>query len=519
MYLTQGLRRALQFRSSETGVVFGERRRTWGEIVDRVSRLAGLLRSLGLETGDRVAMLAHSSDRYIEYYFAPLWAGGVIVPLNTRLAPAEMIELLCDSTPKILLVDESFASLVAELRAGAPALRHVIYTGEGTTPPDMIDYEAAVAAASPVDDALRGGSDLAALFYTGGTTGKAKGVMLSHDNLCANAMNAFYAMGFDEDTVHLHAGPLFHLAAGSRVYSMTLAAGTHVVIPRFTPIDFLEAIQRHSVTAAVIVPTMASMFLDLPDLKNFDLSSLRSFSYGAAPMPEPVLRRLIDLLPGVRFTQSYGMTELSPVATSLTHNWHALQGARAGKLTSAGRATASAEVRIVDAEDREVARGEIGEVVVRGPMVMLGYWNQPEQTARALRGGWMHTGDAAYMDEEGFIFIVDRVKDMIITGGENVYSTEVENAVYKHPAVRECAVIGIPDERWGEAVHAIVVPKEGVEVAPDEIIGHCRRLIAAYKCPRSVTIRREPLPLSPANKIDKKLLREPFWQKHGKRVN
>ncbi|MCW5732236.1 MAG: long-chain fatty acid--CoA ligase [Alphaproteobacteria bacterium] len=519
MYLTQGLKRARQFRGNGRAVIFGERSRTWNEVVDRIARLAGLFRSLGLADGDRVAMLAHSSDRYLEFYYAPLWAGGVMVPLNTRLAVPETVALLEDCTPAILLVDDAFRDQVPDILRGAPCVRHVIWAGEGPAPEGMIDYEAAIAATAPIEDRLRGGNDLACLFYTGGTTGRSKGVMLSHDNLSANSMNAFANMGFNEDTVHLHSGPLFHLAAGSRVYTVTLCAGTHVIIPRFTPEAFLEAIQRHRVNAAVIVPTMATMILALPNLKDYDLSSIESFSYGAAPMPEALVLRVMELLPHARLLQSYGMTELSPVCSTLPHRYHATTGPRAGKLNSAGRATYSAEMRIVDAEDRELPPGEIGEIVVRGPMVMLGYWNQPEQTAEALRGGWMHTGDAGYMDEEGFVFLVDRVKDMIITGGENVYSTEVENAIYKHPSVRECAVIGIPDERWGEAVHAIVVPRAGCEIAPEEVIEHCRTLIAGYKCPRSVEVRSEPLPLSPANKIHKVVLREPYWKGRARRVN
>jgi len=519
MYLTQGLRRAVQFRGREVGVIFGDRQRSWAEVAGRVARLAGLLRRLGFRAGDRAAMIAHSSDRYFEFYFAPLWAGGVIVPINTRLAVPETAELINDCAPEILFVDDSFIGSVDELKARCPSLRHVIHAGEHAAPAGLLDYETEIARETAIDDALRGGDDLAALFYTGGTTGRSKGVMLTHDNLCANAMNAFANLRFNEETRHLHAGPLFHLAAGSRLYSITLAAGTNVLIPRFSPQEFLAAIARHRVTAAVVVPTMANMILNLPNLHEYDLSSLRSFSYGAAPMPEALVRQLMELLPGVELVQSYGMTELSPVATSLPHRYHALSGPTSGKLGSIGRATFSAEVRVVDADDVEVPRGEIGEIAVRGPMVMKGYWNQPEQTEAALRGGWMHTGDAGYMDDEGFVFLVDRVKDMIISGGENIYSAEVENVIYDHPAVRECAVIGIPDEKWGEAVHAIIVLKDGASTSAEDIVRHCRERIAGYKLPRSVEFRSEPLPLSPANKIHKVVLREPYWRGKAKRIN
>jgi long-chain acyl-CoA synthetase len=278
------------------------------------------------------------------------------------------------------------------------------------------------------------------------------------------------------------------------------------VIPRFTPKDVLAAIARDKVTVATFVPTMLSMMLELPDLDAYDLSSLRMITYGASPMPASVLSRCIERFPVVRFAQSYGMTELSPVATMLGPEDH-LPGAPAHRLRSAGRPISSAEVRIVDTEDRELPRGEIGEIVVRGPMVMQGYWKQPELTAATLRGGWMHTGDSGYFEPDGYLYVADRIKDMIISGGENVYSTEVENAISTHPAVLECAVIGIPDERWGERVHAVIVRRPAAELVADDIVAHCRGLIAGYKCPRSIDLRDEALPLSSVNKINKAALR------------
>ena len=518
MGLTQWLTRASRQRGEAVALVFEDKSYSWRAFEDRVSRLAGVLRGLGVGTGDRVAMLANSSHRYIEYYYATLWAGGIMVPLNTRLALPEIVEQARDAEPVVLIVDEAFADQARPLMQAAPSFRHVILAGDGPAPAGMIGYEAAIAAAGPAADAGRDGDDVACLFYTGGTTGRAKGVMLSHGNLIANALNTLAVNGFDETLAHLHAGPLFHLAAGGRVFATTVAGGRHVVAARFTPKDALEIIAREKVTTATFVPTMLGMILQLPDFDAYDLSSLTRITYGASPMPEALLREGLARFPGVAFAQSYGMTELSPMATFLAPEDHRLDG-DTKRLRSAGRAVPGVEVRVVDEADQPLPPGRIGEVVARGPTVMKGYWRQPELTAIALRGGWMHTGDAGYFDEDGYLYVVDRTKDMIVSGGENVYSTEVENAVSQHPAVAQCAVIGIPDAKWGEAVHAIVVPRDGRELSEAAVIGHCRTLIAGYKCPRSVEVRREPLPLSSVNKINKAALRAPFWAGRDRQVN
>jgi long-chain acyl-CoA synthetase len=256
---------------------------------------------------------------------------------------------------------------------------------------------------------------------------------------------------------------------------------------------------------------MVNMLANFPGVETYDLSSLRTIFYGASPMPEAVLAKAMQVFPACEFIQGYGMTETSPLITVLAGKYHTFAGPYAGKMASAGQAAPGVEVKIVDSQDREVPSGTVGEIITRGPHVMQGYWNKPEETAQALRGGWMHTGDAGYMDEDGFVYIVDRVKDMIITGGENVYSVEVEHVIYQHPAVAMCAVIGIPSEMWGEAIHAVVVCKEGCEVTAADVIAHCKERMAGYKCPRSVDIRQAPLPLSGAGKILKAELRAPFW--------
>jgi long-chain acyl-CoA synthetase len=310
--------------------------------------------------------------------------------------------------------------------------------------------------------------------------------------------------------VHLHVAPLFHVAGGSRVFTTTVAGGTHAVIPRFEPELFLAAVERFRVTVTVVVPAMLNALLEYPHLERYDLSSLQLLTYGASPMPETLLRRTMQRLPGIEFLQSYGMTELSPVATMLGPRYHVFDGPDAGRVRSAGQAVFNADVAVMDDQERPLPAGQVGEVCVRGPMVMQGYWRQPELTAEALRGGWMHTGDAGYLDDDGFLFLVDRVKDMIISGGENVYSAAVENVIHQFPGVHECAVIGVPSERWGEAVHAIVVAQAGTEIDIDALLSHCRTALAGYECPKTVEVRPEPLPRSGAGKILKTELREPF---------
>ncbi len=518
MNLTTGLRKATRFGSDADALVCGDVRLDRRTFVDRVARLASALRELGMGDGDRVAMLAANGQHYIEFYFAVLWGGGVIVPINSRFALAEMIEQVRDASPVALIVDDNFADAGAQLAEIAPSIKALLFAGTGPAPATATDYERALASAPPIDDRMRSGEDLACIFYTGGTTGRSKGVMLSHRNMWANAVVTAGRFGFDDTMVSLHAGPLFHLAAGARVYTTAMVGGKHVVIPRFTPGEVLAAIARDKVTVATFVPTMLSMLLELPDLDSYDLSSLRMITYGASPMPEAVLTECMRRFPAVRFSQSYGMTELSPVATVLGPEDH-MPDAPRHRLRSAGRPISSAEVKVVDAQDRERPNGEIGEVLVRGPMVMQGYWNKPELTAETLRGGWMHTGDSGYFDSDGYLYIADRIKDMIISGGENVYSTEVENAIASHPDVLQCAVIGIPDPRWGEAVHAVVVRRAAAALTGEAIIAHCRDLIAGYKCPRSVEIRDDALPLSSVNKINKAELRAPFWEGRTRQVN
>jgi long-chain acyl-CoA synthetase len=519
MKLTQTLNAAAQQRRNHVATVHAGRKRTWAEVAERVARVAGGLAQLGVEAGDRIAILALNSDRYVEAFFAVAWAAAVIVPLNTRWAVAENEYALKDSEPKILLVDENFISQIPELSRRF-ALRTIVYIGEGAIPDGMIAYEALASAVEKIEDRSGSYDDLLGIFYTGGTTGFPKGVMLSHRNVVYESVVWIYSLNFSEETVYLHSAALFHLAGASPMVALTMVGGTHVTIPKFEPELAMKTIEEDKINYCLFVPTMLNMILNHPAFGRYDLSSVKDCEYGASPMPDALLVDLMKKLPSWRFHQGYGLTECAALACLLPWKYHALDGPIAGKRKSAGRAAAGVEIRIVDTvTGEELPRNTVGEIAIRGAGVMLGYWRKPEETERVLRNGWLHTGDGARMDDDGFIYIVDRVKDMIVSGGENVYSGEVENAIYQYAGVRECAVIAVPSEKWGEAVHAIVVPKEGYDFTEADVIAHCRTLIASYKCPRTVELRLEPLPLTGSGKIMKSSLRDEKWRGFSRAVN
>jgi long-chain acyl-CoA synthetase len=516
--LTQGLRRAVQIKPNGPATVFASRRRTWHQTQDRVARVAGALSALGVHRGDRVAILALNSDRYFELMYAIPWIGAAMVPINTRLAAPEIEYILADSGAVALFVDGAMAHHLSTLDGKMPGVREIIWLDDIASPEGMLHYED-LTAYETADDVGAANDDLAGLFYTGGTTGRAKGVMLTHTNLVVNAMNAVAGIGFNGDTAYIHSGPMFHLADGASSFGVTLVGGRHAFVPRFEPVEVLQTIAGEKITHAQFVPTMINMIVNHPRYSEFDIASLGLILYGASPMPEGVLRKAMQVMPHVRLMHAYGMTEAAPIVTLLDPRYTTLDGPFAGRLKSCGQVAISCDVKVVDAERKEVPRGTTGELAIRGANIMKGYWNKPAETAAVLEDDWYYSGDGAYMDQEGFVYIVDRLKDMIISGGENVYSAEVENAISLMPGVGEVAVIGVPDERWGERVHAIIVPKRGVTLTADDVMAHCREQIAGYKCPRSVDFRDTPLPLSGAGKILKRELREPYWKGYTKAVN
>jgi long-chain acyl-CoA synthetase len=455
----------------------------------------------------------------LEVFYAVPWVGGIIVPLNTRLAVPELVYMLNDASAEILIVDDAFVPMLADLKGRLETVRHVIYAGEGQAPDGVLDYEAILEAADPIADAERGGDAMAGIFYTGGTTGVPKGVMLTHTNFVSSAIQFIGYFNGEEPMCNLHVAPMFHIADAGSLVCLTMMNGAHVILSRFDPLEVAAAIQKHQVTNVLLIPTMIGMMVNHPRIREYDISSLRCISYGGAPMPEALIERLLELAPNCKLVQGFGQTETCSACTFLEGKYHVFAGPHSGKTKSCGQALFGLEAKIVDAQGQEVRRGEVGEIAVRGTTVMAGYWNQPEETARVLRDGWLHTGDAGRMDEDGFIYIVDRLKDVIITGGENVYSAEVENVLYRHPAVAMCAVIGIPHEQWGEQVHAVVVPKEGQLVTAEELIAFCKGQIAGFKLPRSVEIRTDPLPISAVGKIQKAKLRAPYWTDRERMVN
>jgi len=514
MYLTQSLHRNAQLDGGGVATVYGDRVRTWDESADRVARLAAGFVELGVSVGDRVAILSLNSDRYHEYLLATWWIGAVVNPINIRWSPAEIAYSLDDSSTSVLLVDDAFLPALEAIRAATPCLMTVVHCGDGPAPEGTVGYESLLEHGT-VEDQRYGGEALAGIFYTGGTTGFPKGVMLSHDNLLVSALGSCATGDFIVTGGRLlHAAPMFHLADLAAWVARNQVGGSHVIVPMFTPDGVLAAIEKHRPTDALLVPTVIQMLVDAPGIKEVDTSSLQKVLYGASPISEALLERVGRVLPDVSLTQAYGMTELAPVATMLPPAAHQDPVLR----RSAGRAAPHAEVRIVDADGNEVPRGTVGEIVVRGGHVMLGYWNKPEETAAALIDGWMHTGDGGRMDEQGYVFVVDRIKDMIVSGGENVYSAEVENAVAQHPAVAACAVIGVPDDEWGERVHAVVVLKPGAALEAEELREHTKALIAGYKAPRSMEVV-DALPLSGAGKVLKRELRAKHWDSAERAVN
>ncbi|MEL6258186.1 MAG: long-chain-fatty-acid--CoA ligase [Pseudomonadota bacterium] len=519
MGMTQALRAASANTPQKVATRYADRVQTWAELRQSVERLAGALQGYGLRSGDRAAILALNSDRYSEFLFAAWWAGGVVVPMNVRWSAAENAYSLNDAGAEILFIDQAFAPMLPAFRETVPNLKHVIYLDDGAPPAGAVSYSDLIAGSAPIDDMRRAGEDLGGLYYTGGTTGFPKGVMVPQRALWFNSLVIPTLVPIEADSVDLHAAPMFHMADSALSGAASAMGAEHVFIPSFTPAGVVEAIHRHNVTHTVLVPTMIAMVLQDPSFDPDKLSTLEVVAYGGSPMPEGVMRDALTKLPNVKFFQAYGQTELAPMATYLPASYHKLDGPKSTKLRSAGRAVPGVEIRVVDDNGADVADGQVGEIAVAGPGVMHGYWNKPEQTDVALRDGWVFTGDGGYKDEDGFFFIVDRLKDMIVTGGENVFSVEVESAISTHPAVAQVAVIGIPAEKWGEAVHAIVVPRDGHVVTEAEIIDHCRQNIANYKLPRSVDFRSDPMPLSGAGKILKRDLRAPYWEGADRNVN
>ena len=475
---------------------FEGRDHSWAQVNRRTHAMAWQLQKLGLKLGDRVAYLGLNSHWIVEMYVVPSMIGAISVPMNHRLSVEEMQGVIADSTPAILIVDRHFKEQANDLMAKCASLETLILADWDQPGPDLpegtLHYDTLIEGAPKVaenafDAVASRSDDTMILFYTSGTTGQPKGVMLSHSNFLVNATGSGHLYGYRQDDVLLLSGPLFHLGTGSRVFTALAYGTTMVVQPKFEVEETMRMIEDQKITTMTMVPTMLNMVMNHPRFSE--------------------LERAIKAIPGITFCQGYGLTETSPVLSVLVPGDHVPGNPMIDKLSTVGRPILYSDLRIVDADDNPVPAGTPGEIVVRGPQVMNGYWNRPEETATAMRGGFFHTGDAGVMDEDGYLTIAGRTKEMIISGGENVYPIETENALCKHPAVAQAAVIGVPHPKWGEMVYAVVALHTGKSATIEDLTAFCRDRIAHYKAPRGMSIWDGALPLSATNKIDKNAIK------------
>lgn len=500
MLLHDFLTRAARFHADRPAYPGGSGYRSYGAVAERVQHAASGLRRQGLAQGAHVAVLAENNPFFLEAFFACSMAGLVLVPINIRLSVAEIDFILRDSECRALLFDDACANLAENW----PDLLRIRSSHPGSG--EDLNWEMLCKPCGAPSPVLEGITEdhTVHICYTGGTTGRSKGVMLSHRNVVTSASNKIILGGFQRDDVWLHAAPMFHQADSWACFTFTALGARHVFLPRFDVDAAVASIERYGVTGFQLVPTMILMMLEVPGVAARDFSSVRRILYGSAPMPLENLRRCRELF-GPVFQHIYGLTEAA--GTVAATPWPAKQEESTGnRLASCGQPIVGVGMMMLDAQGHPCPTGEIGRILVRGANVMNGYWKRADETLEVLKDGWLDTGDLGYFDADGFVFIADRAKDMIITGGENVYSTEVENALYEHPGVLQAAVVGLPDAKWGEAVTAFVVSRTEADVTEKDLIQHCRTLIAAYKCPKQVVFK-DVLPKSGAGKVLKTKLR------------
>jgi acyl-CoA synthetase (AMP-forming)/AMP-acid ligase II len=498
--------------------VHGSRRVGYAEARALVHRIANGLVARGLAPGDRAALLSKNSIEHVLWYYACSKAGVVPVPLNYRLAPPEWSYILNDAGAKLLFAQGPLASALAPVETELATVKHRIAHGADVPGWERYEHFLDGQPERAPDHRPAPGDDLYQM-YTSGTTGRPKGAVLTHRAVTTHLHQLSFALVGGPGERTLVVAPLYHAAAAVTSFATVQAGGVLYLQEDFVPAEVVRALSEERIAMATLVPAMIQFCLvGVPDVAERRYDTLRLIVYGASPIAEETLRRAIEVF-GCDFLQGYGMTETTAVATYLMPADH--RRALAGEprlLLSAGRPIVGTEVRIVGPDRRPLPNGEIGEIAVRGPQVMRGYWNLPEASAEALRDGWMHTGDAGVLDDEGFLFVQDRTKDMIVSGGENVYPREVEDVLYRHPAIAEAAVIGVPDRRWGEAVKAVVVVKPGRTLEADELLRFCDGQLAGYKQPRSVDFV-DALPRNPSGKVLKRELREKYWVGHSRRVS
>lgn len=504
--MLSALDNALRFHGSRPAVFDEEQNFTWSEHIDRIAKAAGLLAELGVGPGDRFGIICENSFRYTELIHAGYWGGAIAVPINHRLAAPEILHILVDADCKALILGKPYLDL-AEAAGISPWGDKTVYLGPTDSKVSHPQYEELLLNAQSADAYPAGEDDLAILLYTGGTTGRSKGVQLSHKNIHSNGMQMAIALQADPNDIYLHAAPMFH-AADLLSTAFTLVGAAHCYLPEFTPTASLAMIQKHGVTVTMKAPTMIMMNLVDDDFGNYDTSSLRMMLYGSSPMAAEWVQKCIEGFPHTQIVQGYGLTETSPILTFLDWETHknALDSGEIDVLRAAGRPIIGLDIKITGDNGEELPLGQVGEVTVRGPQVSKGYLNRKEETEEAFRDGWFHTGDVGRMDESGLIYLMDRKKDMIVSGGENIYTTEVEAALYQHSDIKECAVVGVPDEKFGEALFAVIVTADGKKLTETDVINHCRERIGGYKIPRKMDFIAE-MPKSAMGKILKNELR------------
>ncbi len=509
------LSRAVAYFPERPALIDGDVRLTYRELGGRVNRLANALRDMGLKRGDRVAILDWNSHRYAEAYYACALAGLTFMPLNSRLAAPELEYIINDSDARAVLLSAPFLDVYEDVRSKAPSLEFSVGMGLERTPDGFHDYEEMLASASPeARPADTGVDDIIQIYYTSGTTGDPKGVCLTNGNVYWCGVDSTTTMDFRLGCVWLHSAPMFHLADALAFWAVPLVGGAQVCV-HFQPDRVLELIEKERVTITSLPATLIALIANHSDTAKYDLSSLTQIMYGGSPTSLGVLQKAERMFPSDMFLHAYGITETTGIACCLQPADHdlALRPDGPHRAASCGVPSPLIDRRVVDEGGNDVGVGEIGEVLFGGPKIMKEYWRKPEITAETLRGGWYHTGDIGYLDETGHLYLVDRKKDMIISGAENVYSVEVENVLSTHPAVLEVAVIGIPHDLWGEQVHAVVVRRDGQDAATaDDILDFCRDKIAGYKIPKSLSFADGPLPTTGPGKVAKRRLRDPYWE-------
>jgi len=498
---------------SRIALVYGDSKLTYGEINARVNRLTNALRALGVKHGDRIAMRAKNCTQFVEFFFAAAKCGAIAVPVNPLLKDREFSYMIGDSGAQVLFIQEADIPFCQALNAPSLGIRHIICVDGGAG--EIKDYETLLAESNPEEPSIEvEDNEPAMIVYTSGTTGPPKGVTLSHRNCFADVNHILIEQLVEPHHIVLLPFPLFHTAAISGLLKVFYVAARLVLTTGTNPSDLIKTIEREKITSLNIVPTLLSAMCNAPEIKTCDISSVILVGYGGASMPMEQIKKAAAIFK-CGFFQALGTTETAPCITSFTAEAHreALENENKNqRLASCGRPMVGVETRVVDTRDRDVPVGQIGELCVRGENVMLGYWNKPEETAAAIRNGWYHTGDLVRQDEDNYIYIVDRIKDVIISGGENISSREVEEIIYMHPHVLEASVIGVPDPHWGEAIVAVVVPQQGTKIEAKEIIDLCKAKLAPFKKPKSVVFA-EALPKNPTGKILKTELRKLYGQK------